>query len=167
VTIVLNLFNTAEPGELRAPLQACCEADPWVDAILAGRPYADEAALCTTSDRATASLDDVAIGQALSGYPRIGSLWPDHGWSRQEQALLADASETFRADIAAANEAYERRFGHIYLVYAPDHTREELLDLCRCRMRNEPAVERAVLLGELAKINQARLRRLLHPAAVG
>jgi 2-oxo-4-hydroxy-4-carboxy-5-ureidoimidazoline decarboxylase len=159
---MLDAFNSADPAELRAPLRACCAADAWIDAILAGRPYADEAELAARSDVATAGLDDFALGQALAGHPRIGER-AHSTWSRQEQAGVAGVSEHLQARLAAANAAYEARFGHVYLVCATGKSAEELLAVCEGRLANSAETERAVMLGELAKINRLRLTKLLHP----
>jgi 2-oxo-4-hydroxy-4-carboxy-5-ureidoimidazoline decarboxylase len=159
---MLDAFNAADPADLRAPLRACCAADAWIDAVLDGRPYPDEAALGARSDAATAALDDFALGQALSGHPRIGER-ADSAWSNQEQAGMVDASADLHARLAAANAAYEQRFGHVYLVCATGKSALELLAICEARLANTAELERAVVLQELAKINRIRLTKLLHP----
>jgi 2-oxo-4-hydroxy-4-carboxy-5-ureidoimidazoline decarboxylase len=163
---MLNAFNNAPADDLRDPLRACCEAEPWIDAVLAGRPYADEAALGAASDAATAALGDVALGEALAGHPRIGERVRDDAWSAQEQSGVAGASADVQAQLASANAEYERRFGHVYLVCATGRTAEDLLEVCRARLGNDPATERTVVLAELAKINRLRLAKLLHPETV-
>jgi 2-oxo-4-hydroxy-4-carboxy-5-ureidoimidazoline decarboxylase len=65
------------------------------------------------------------------------------------------------AGLAAGNEEYERRFGHVYLVCADGRAAAELLAVLRARLGNEPAAERRVVRGELARINAIRLRRML------
>ncbi|HKC28426.1 MAG TPA: 2-oxo-4-hydroxy-4-carboxy-5-ureidoimidazoline decarboxylase [Jatrophihabitans sp.] len=160
---MLDAFNSAAADELRTSLRACCAADAWIEAIIAGRPYADEARLAAVSDAATAALDDTGLGEALAGHPRIGDR--GHGWSRQEQSGMAGASADVQTELAAANADYERRFGHVYLVCATGRSATELLAICRARLGNDPDDERAVVLGELAKINRLRLEKLLHPEA--
>jgi 2-oxo-4-hydroxy-4-carboxy-5-ureidoimidazoline decarboxylase len=162
---MLDSFNTAAEDDLRPALRGCCAAGSWVDAMLAGRPYADEEALASASDAATRSLSDVALGQALAEHPRIGER-TDRPWSRQEQSGVAGADDDLRSAIAAANAEYERRFGHVYLVCATGRSAEELLAICRERLDNSPDVERGVVLEELAKINRIRLAKLLHPELV-
>ena len=49
----------------------------------------------------------------------------------------------------------------MYLVCATGRTADEMLDLLHRRLGNDPAAERPVVLGELAKINRIRLARLL------
>ena len=160
---MLDAFNSAAPDELRAPLRACCAADSWIEAMIGGRPYTSEATLADASDTATAALGDIALGQALAGHPRIGERVHAGGWSNEEQAGVADADLDVCARLAAANAAYELRFGHVYLVCATGRSAQELLSICLARLDNSPHVERGVVLGELAKINRLRLTKLLHP----
>ncbi|TDC85034.1 2-oxo-4-hydroxy-4-carboxy-5-ureidoimidazoline decarboxylase [Micromonospora sp. KC606] len=160
----LEHLNTApDDDHLRSALCRCCSARVWVAAIVAGRPYADQDALGVASDAATMSLDPAGFTEALAGHPRIGERVPIHGeqWSRQEQAGVAGADEQLRAELAAANAAYEQRFGHLYLVCATGLPATDLLDICRVRLTNDPVAERTVSLAELAKINRLRLGKLL------
>lgn len=141
-------------------LRQCCAADAWVARLLAGRPYASADELGAASDAATADLDDAGLAQALAGHPRIGAR-AHGGWSKQEQSGLADADVAVRTQLAEANRRYEQRFGQVYLVCATGRSAEELLELCRRRLHNDPDTERGVVLGELAKINRLRLHKLL------
>ncbi|MGH2870888.1 MAG: 2-oxo-4-hydroxy-4-carboxy-5-ureidoimidazoline decarboxylase, partial [Solirubrobacteraceae bacterium] len=168
VAPILTTFNTAGDEELRTRLASCCAADSWVERVLAGRPYADEAELGAVSDAATAELDDVGLAQALAGHPRIGERQSTHAgrdraavWSRQEQTGVVTAEADVVAALETANADYERRFGHVYLVCASGRSATELLDVCRARLDNDPVTERCVVLSELAKINRLRLSKLL------
>jgi 2-oxo-4-hydroxy-4-carboxy-5-ureidoimidazoline decarboxylase len=157
----LAAFNDAPDDELlRAELASCCAARDWGAALVAGRPYAGLAELCAASDAATLALTDVGLAEALAGHPRIGDR-PHGEWSRQEQSGMSAADASIRAELAAANAAYEQRFGQIYLVCASGRSAEELLAVCLSRLANDPATERGVVLGELAKINRIRLEKLL------
>ncbi len=63
--------------------------------------------------------------------------------------------------LAEGNREYENRFGHVYLVCASGRSGEELLDVLRSRLGNDPAHERTVVRTELGSINRLRLQRLL------
>jgi 2-oxo-4-hydroxy-4-carboxy-5-ureidoimidazoline decarboxylase len=113
-------------------------------------------------------LDEGGLQQALARHPRIGDSAAAHGadrrsatWSRGEQAGVATADADLLGQLAAANAEYERLFGHVYLVCASGRDAAELLAICRGRLGNDPQTERGVVLGELAKINQLRLAKLL------
>jgi len=158
---MLDRMNQApDDEELRADLPACCAAGSWVATLAAGRPYADSDELFAASDAAIAELTDAGLAQALAAHPRIGDRVTAL-WSRQEQSGMATASAGLQAELAAANAAYEQRFGQVYLVYATGKSAEELLAGCRSRLGNDPATERAVVLAELAKISRLRLGKLL------
>lgn len=161
-------FDVAPDDELRARLHSCCAAESWVGHMVTGRPYRSEAALYAASDHATLALNADGLAQALAGHPRIGDAAPAHGgdrrsaaWSHGEQAGVATADASLLIDLATANAEYERRFGHVYLVCASGRGAAELLAICRSRLDNDPETERGVVLGELAKINQLRLAKLL------
>lgn len=162
----LDRFNAAPDtaATLRTQLAACCAARGWVSQVVAGRPYPDVAALAEASDAATTQLDDAGLQEALAGHPRIGERSGAHvgAWSRQEQAGVTGADDDVRAELAAANAAYEQQFGHVYLVCATGKSAPELLDTCRARLANDADTERGVILAELAKINRIRLGKLLN-----
>jgi 2-oxo-4-hydroxy-4-carboxy-5-ureidoimidazoline decarboxylase len=157
----LEGFNSAPAAELRPLLSECLAVPRWVDALLAGRPYADVDALLAASDR-HADLSDQEVHGAIAGHPRIGESAPGGGvsakWSADEQsgvtAPLADR-------LLAANAAYEDRFGHIYLVCATGLSGERMLEDLVARMANPPDVELRVVNRELAKIAALRLRKVL------
>ena len=164
----ITALNAVPAEELRAALHSCCAAKTWVERMVAGRPYRSEAALYAASDHATLTLDDDGLAQALAGHPRIGDRAPAHGgdrrsaaWSRGEQAGVGSADAGLLDELVAANAEYERRFGHVYLVCASGRSAAELLAICRSRLENDVEAERDVVLGELAKINQLRLGKLL------
>jgi len=103
------------------------------------------------------------VGEALAGHPRIGQRLSarDGNFSAGEQAGIDGADAQTLAELAAGNLEYERRFGQTYLVFASGKSADEMLQLLRRRLANDPAAERAVLRGELAKINRLRLERML------
>lgn len=107
--------------------------------------------------------------EAFEDHPRIGESVPRAGgstslaseWSDAEQAPVQSALVAARDKLAEVNRAYEARFGHIYIVCASGKSAEEMLDLARERLNNDPAVELRVAAEEQRKIMQIRLRRLL------
>ena len=74
---------------------------------------------------------------------------------------MGSASEAERAELAAVNREYERRFGYIYIVCATGKQPEELLALARDRLANPPEAELAVAAKEQQKIMRLRLEKLL------
>ncbi len=152
----IDEFDALAPAVAERELLACCAAPRWAAQVVAGRPYASTEAL---QDAAAAALTDGDLETAMAGHPRIGDR--TEGASRREQAAVAESGDDTRAALAAANRAYEERFGHVYLVCASGRSAEDLLATLHSRLGNDPATERAVALGELAAINRIRLEGLL------
>lgn len=156
----LPAFNSAHPDDLRPLLAECLAVPRWVDAVLAGRPYADEDALLTAANRAAEALSDDEVRAALAAHPRIGERatggGPGAGWSADEQSGV-----TASARLAAANAAYEERFGHLYLVCATGLSGERVLADLTARLDNPPDVELRVVNRELARIAALRLGKVL------
>ena len=159
----LTAFISLPRDEAGSILVACCSSRRWARLVVDGRPYPTVGALYEAADSALNELTERDIEEALAGHPRIGER-PGAGhsaWSDQEQAGVANAADDVHAALAAANHAYERRFGHVYLVCATDKSADELLAILDDRLTNDPATERRVVRSELAKINRIRLERML------
>jgi 2-oxo-4-hydroxy-4-carboxy-5-ureidoimidazoline decarboxylase len=158
--IGLSAWNALPYADAVVALRGCCASSRWAERVAAGRPYATPEQLYAAAERVLAELDETDVDEALAAHPRIGDR-PTGADSRREQAGVADASMDTRAALAAANRTYEERFGHVYLVCATGRDADQLLAILRSRLSNDPGTERRVLRGELAKINDIRLRRLL------
>ncbi|HEX9336660.1 MAG TPA: 2-oxo-4-hydroxy-4-carboxy-5-ureidoimidazoline decarboxylase, partial [Pseudonocardiaceae bacterium] len=92
-------------------------------------------------------------------HPRIGERAAPGSMSATEQSGVD--SMTLADRLLAANLAYERRFGHIYLVCASGRDGEDLLADLAARMGNDPATELGVVRRELGKIARLRLERII------
>ena len=159
----LVAFNSLPADRAESALLACCSSRQWAGRLLAGRPYSSVDGVYSVADAALDELTEADIDEALAGHPRIGErAGAGHSaWSNQEQAGVASAAERTHAALAAANRAYEQRFGHVYLVCATGKTADELLAILDNRLGNDPATERRVVRSELGKINRIRLERML------
>lgn len=154
--------------ELEQALGACCGARRWVDRMMRSRPFRDTETLLRRAEEIWWSLGPEDWREAFAHHPRIGERDAEvaqavraRGWSAGEQRGVADASSDIRSAIADGNREYERRFGHIYLVSASGKSAEELLELLRARLANDPATELEVAAGEQAKITRLRLLKLI------
>lgn len=148
-----------EPAAVDA-LLTCCSSPEWARAVAARRPYSSMDALLEAADAILADLPESEIDRALAGHPRIGDR-PDNAASAREQAGMATADEQVRAAIAAGNLAYEKKFGHVYLVRASGRSPAELLEILTERLQHDPATERRTARAQLAEINRLRLHRLI------
>jgi 2-oxo-4-hydroxy-4-carboxy-5-ureidoimidazoline decarboxylase len=166
----LEHLNVLPAEVAERQLLVCCSSARWAAEVASGRPFASASEVLARSDRSVAALSQADLEEALAGHPRIGDREPASGersaagWSRQEQARAQAADPATKTALAEGNAAYERRFGHIYLVCATGRSGPELLALLRERLGNDPASEWDAVRRELAKINQIRLRKLLEGA---
>ncbi|GAB2639292.1 2-oxo-4-hydroxy-4-carboxy-5-ureidoimidazoline decarboxylase [Gordonia jinhuaensis] len=159
-SVGLEWFNGLSSQQVLSVLHEVCSAAAWAEAIDDGRPFADTEAVLDASDDALASLTEADVDTALAGHPRIGER-AHNASSQAEQSGVTGAGRDVLDELARANADYEDRFGHVYLVFANGRPADELLQILRSRLSNDPATERAVIRTELAKINRRRLVGLL------
>lgn len=156
----LATFNALSPADAEAELTVCCASPEWAQRLVRARPFHSVAALCDQADRVLATLDEAEIDRALAGHPRIGERSTPAS-SRREQAGVATAEASVLAGLSTGNQAYEQRFGQVYLVCADGRSGAELLAVLRRRLANDPVTERGVLRAELGRINRIRLGRMV------
>lgn len=155
-------FNELSREEAEAELLACCASRRWAAAVAVRRPYASADELLAVADAEVRALGWPDVEEALAAHPRIGERPAgsdrESVWSRGEQSGVG---EDDRAALAEANAAYERRFGHVFLICAAGRGGAEMLAELRERLANDPDTERRVVHAELVKITNLRLRKLL------
>jgi 2-oxo-4-hydroxy-4-carboxy-5-ureidoimidazoline decarboxylase len=156
----LDAFNAAPAEAAERDVLACCASGAFAKAIAGRRPYAGAAALHAAIDDAFAALSWEDIVEGMNGHPRIGER-PGHGPSAAEQSGAAAASDEVRRALAEGNLAYERRFGHVYLICAAGLSGQDMLDQLRARLENDLYAERTVARRELLKITRLRMTKLL------
>jgi 2-oxo-4-hydroxy-4-carboxy-5-ureidoimidazoline decarboxylase len=159
-------FNALPAERLEAELLACCAAPAWAAAVAAKRPYADRDGILAAADAASRELTWSDVLEGLSAHPRIGEQAAgdsqEAAWSRAEQSAAAQsADDTTRAELIAANRAYEERFGHVFLIFASGRSQAEILAAARERLDNDEAAERPIVKDELRRIARLRLERVL------
>jgi 2-oxo-4-hydroxy-4-carboxy-5-ureidoimidazoline decarboxylase len=143
----------------REVLLSCLSVPRWADDVLAGQPYADRDALLAAADRAARELTDEELDQALSGHPRIGER--GGAQSQQEQSAVDPTAGDTAERLQEGNQAYEERFGRVFLIRAAGRDAAEILGELQRRLRNDDATERAEIVDNLRQITLLRLERAL------
>jgi OHCU decarboxylase len=166
--VTLEELNTAPESEAAGYLEACCGSPKWIEGMLDKRPFHSTDDLLRASDSVWATTGPADWLEAFAHHPRIGDRAPSEKqgtvsarWSIGEQVSVADAAGTVQEQLAEVNREYEGRFGHIYIVCATGKTPEEMLEIARGRMSNDPKVEMKVAAEEQRKITQLRLLKLI------
>jgi 2-oxo-4-hydroxy-4-carboxy-5-ureidoimidazoline decarboxylase len=131
------------------------------------RPFRTLGRLIEAADDVWWSLGPEDWREAFDHHPRIGERTAAatqseqaRSWSESEQDAASKAGQDVHEALARGNAEYERRFGHIYLVFAWSKTAEELLAILRERLTNDPVTELRVAAGEQAKITRFRLMKM-------
>ncbi len=150
-----------------AALLHCCHSAEWAESMRNRRPFGSGAALATAAETVWNGLTVEDQAEAFTAHPRIGDLASlrakyaaTAGSAAQEQAGASGADEATLHALAAGNQDYEVRFGHIFIVCATGKTAEEMLAILQSRLPNDPATEHAIAAAEQLKITQIRLRKL-------
>ncbi|MFD1212280.1 2-oxo-4-hydroxy-4-carboxy-5-ureidoimidazoline decarboxylase [Arthrobacter sp. GCM10027362] len=160
----LNLFNAASAEEAAAVLRPCVDIQRWVEQIVRQRPFARIEDVVAAAERAAHPWSGEEIDGALAHHPRIGERAAGNsteaGMSRSEQAGVDSSAETARR-LRVGNEAYEDKFGRVFLIRAAGRSAEEILAELERRLGNSPEDELPVIAAQLREIAVLRLRGVL------
>ena len=150
--------------ELREGLRASLGVERWVDEVVAASPFPSAAELLETAKRAATPLSPQEIDEAIAHHPRIGEKPNGDGqsqaFSRNEQSSADADDEELAAAIAAGNQAYEERFGRVFIIRAAGRTRAEILDELTRRLELTNSTELEIVGEQLRDIAMLRLEKL-------
>ena len=161
----LAALDTLSDAEAQIVLARACGAGRWIRAMAAARPFAGPDELAAAAERAFDALTDADWLEAFAHHPRIGDVsrlrerFAGSGeLSEKEQGTaLATAHEAVLQQLLAANQRYEARHGHIFIVCASGKSATEMLGLLLARVNLEPAAELRTCALEQRKITRLRL----------
>ena len=152
-------------AEAAALLRQTCGSSRWVERMLARRPFGTREALLDAAREEWFALTSEDWLQAFAEHPRIGDRealarkFPDtHHLASREQAGVSGAGADVLSALAEGNAAYERKFGHIFIVCASGLTADEMLRRLRERLGNDRELELRIAGQEQARITELRLR---------
>jgi len=135
--------------------------------MLALRPFGATDILLSAARREWFRLTPEDWKEAFAHHPKIGdrgalrARFPaTYHFSEREQSGMDTAPDQIIDQLAEGNAAYERRFGHIFIVCATGRSAKEMLDLLTARLQNDPATEVRLAAEEQAKITELRLKQL-------
>jgi OHCU decarboxylase len=164
----LTWLNSLTDDEATKELLQCCGSKRWASATATGRPYDTLEILLSTANDIWWSLDRSDWLEAFRSHPKIGEKKADdkvsaqsQQWSGQEQSGVDDASHDTVSSLAALNEAYEQKFGFIFIVCATGKTCDEMLTALRERLQHDADAELPIAAAEQSEITELRLKKLL------
>jgi OHCU decarboxylase len=163
----LQWLNALPNDQALTELKSCCGSNRWATGVASGRPFATFAQLLDTAQQVWWQLEPADWLEAFRSHPKIGQKKAETSasarsqqWSRNEQSGMQQAPAETATALALLNEAYETRFGYIFIVCATGKSSEEMLAILRERIENEPDDELKIAAAEQAKITEIRLKKL-------
>jgi allantoinase len=156
-----RLFDALDIDSARSLLKTCCASDRWADKMLGRRPFGDFRRLARAAGEVWESLGWEDWSQAFSGHPRIGEKFKNN----REQAGVQTATAQTLNRLAAANEAYETKFGFVFLVFATGKTADQMLTLLEERLNRNRDEEWLEAAAQHHKITLFRLAQIEAKAA--
>ena len=141
-------FNRLPAEQAEAELLRCCGATRWVREMISRRPFSSLKSCCAVADEVWARMERGDILEAFSHHPRIGDVEglrkkfaSTAKWASGEQSGVNAADESTLKELADRNQAYEQKFGHIFIVCATGKTANEMLEILKGRFGNDPKSE--------------------------
>lgn len=164
----LTWLNSLNDDEATKELLQCCGSKRWASTTATGRPYDTLETLLATANDVWWSLDRSDWLEAFRSHPKIGEKKAadkvsaqSQQWSGQEQSDVPNASPETTSSLAALNEAYEQKFGFIFIICATGKTSDEMLTALRERLQHNRDAELPIAAAEQSEITELRLKKLL------
>ena len=165
-TVRLGEFNGMSREAAEKLLRPCLDVDRWVRTLTDRRPYRSVDELTDVARTAADPFTEEEVETALAHHPRIGQRAEggsaEAALSRSEQAGLTVDDDVQRR-LRAGNEAYEERFGRVFLIRAAGRSAEEILSVLESRLTNDEETEGAIVADQLRQIALLRLAGAVAP----
>jgi 2-oxo-4-hydroxy-4-carboxy-5-ureidoimidazoline decarboxylase len=164
--MTIAAFDHLQEAEKRKILSQCCGSEAWISKMLQALPAEDLVDLVEIAEDAWYQIDESDWREAFSHHPRIGDLnslkdkfKSTASLAGEEQASVETASEQTLRALAEQNQAYEKKFGYIFIVCATGKSAEEMLGLLITRLQNDADEEIQVAMEEQNRITKLRLEK--------
>ncbi|OFI37486.1 hypothetical protein BIU82_10560 [Arthrobacter sp. SW1] len=137
----------------------------WAVDVERQRPFTGFEDLIAKARSSVTALSDANVVAAHVGLRRLGSRHDGFTgrrlrWAKQESARM-DRDEDALQDLNEAQDAYEAKFGHVFLICATGLTNEQMLAALKSRLANSPEAECDAIREELRKLVEIRLTKLV------
>ena len=159
--MTLQDFNNLDKDSAAKKLGSCCGSRRWVSLLMQNFPFGSQEELI---ERATVvwynecSKNDWL--ESFGHHPKIGDKKSlTEKFAGKEQAGVTAATEEVIGALSKGNEAYEKKFGFIFIVCATGKSGIEMLRLLNDRLKNNINDELKIAMGEQHKITLIRFKK--------
>ncbi|MEO8148356.1 MAG: 2-oxo-4-hydroxy-4-carboxy-5-ureidoimidazoline decarboxylase [Bacteroidia bacterium] len=165
--MTIRNFNNLSIQQQKEELFKCCGSTLWVEKLLRKIPFASVAELKNESDIIWLGCDENDWLEAFTYHPKIGDLKSleqkfastEH-WASSEQEGVNETTTIVLLELKELNDEYEKKFGYIFIVCATGKSAEEMLQLLKERLQNNPDKEIKIAMQEQNKITHIRIDKL-------
>ncbi len=161
-------FNQLSESEALALLLDCCHCESWAEELVRKRPFSTLLELQECGAQLFLEKGEACWLEAFSGHPKIGdasSLQKKYQSTAEtakgEQSGVRGAAGATLERLASQNQAYERKFGFIFIVFATGKSAEQMLAILETRLLNSREEELRNAAAEQIKITKLRMEKLL------
>lgn len=160
-------FDHLAAEKKKALLLKCCGSSAWVDKMLTVFPVEDLVELLDAAEEKWYECNETDWKEAFDHHPKIGDINSlkekfanTAQWASAEQSGVNDAAENVIHQLAKGNEAYEKKFGNIFIVCATGKSAEQMLGILKERLNNSKEEELEIAVTEQLNITKLRLEKL-------
>ena len=160
-------FDQLDNSKKTELLFNCCGSGSWVKAMLSIFPVNDLVDLLEYAEEKWYDCNPADWLEAFEHYPRIGDMHlvkeryaQTLKYIETEQAGIEHSSKEILDELMKANDQYEEMFGYIFIVFATGKSAEEMLQILKGRLENDPRDELIIAAAEQDKITKLRLQKL-------
>lgn len=164
----IEKLNSLNETELIEELFKCCGSTNWAKELSKQLPFNSIEDLISKSDSVWSKSTRADGLEAFTHHPKIGDIKSlekkfasTKEWAGGEQAGVNTAGQETLIALAEGNEAYDKKFGYIFIVCATGKSAEEMLALLNARINNDAETELKIAMNEQNKITHIRLNKLI------
>ncbi len=168
--LLIERFNALDAANACRDAERFCGSSTWCNQFISQRPLNRVNDLHKAADSAFDKLRREDWLEAFAHHPKIGDIdslrmkyQGNRQWSAGEQSGIAEVDEATLNSLAAANLAYETKFGFIFIVCATGKSAAEMLGLLQVRLVNNREQELANAAGQQRLITHLRIDKWLTP----
>ncbi|HNS11468.1 MAG TPA: 2-oxo-4-hydroxy-4-carboxy-5-ureidoimidazoline decarboxylase [Bacteroidia bacterium] len=166
--MTIQELNSLSEKSFFIEMEKCCGSSSWIKGMFSDRPFKNIEDLIKKADINWEQTTESDWLEAFDHHPKIGDLKSleekfanTKTLAGGEQASVENASQKTLLDLAAGNEAYENKFGFIFIVCATGKSAEEMLQLLNSRIGNNRETELRNAAAEQQKITTLRLKKII------
>jgi len=160
-------FDQLDVASKKEKLFNCCGSTAWVKSMLEIFPVEDLIDLLEYAEEKWYDCNPADWLEAFEHHPKIGdfhSMLTEFTniaeWTTSEQAGVQGSPDNILEELRIANEEYQETFGYIFIVFATGKSADEMLEILRQRLNNDPHEELMIAAAEQDKIMKLRLKKL-------